>query len=54
MARGYQQTICVSDFSLLYSRYFFAEREVLYRMISVHHSKGQSETIFKLMSEGMF
>ena len=32
---------------------FFAEVEVLYRMVSVHHSVEQSETIFKLISEGM-
>lgn len=34
--------------------FFFAEREVSPRMVSVHHSKEESETIFKLLSEGTF
>ena len=35
-------------------RFLLAERDVSYRMVSVHHSKEQAETIFKLVAEGMF
>ena len=34
--------------------FLFAESEVSRRMVSVHHSKEESETIFKLLSEGGF
>lgn len=55
MARRYQKALCVSDFCPVCHRYFlFAERELLYRLVEVHHSKEQSETLFQLISEGTF